>query len=254
MKDSTMRSRHFINSLEKAFMILNTFNPNKQEQTISEIADICKMAIGSVHRYLFTLKELGYIQQNPETKKYNLSLKNLHLAFIVLKGMDLRKRVLPYMIDATRLLEVNTQCAILDGGEIVYIERVRSKSVVDLDIGPGFRLPVHVSAMGKVLLAYEEDNIQKDIIKKMEFKPLTQYSITNKKLFYKKLQEIKKVGYAISDKELNEGVFAVAAPIFKENRVEAAVGLSFSVQKANEPGAKENLIKKVLEISKNVSL
>jgi IclR family pca regulon transcriptional regulator len=248
------KSRHFIHSIEKAFVILNSFSASKPELSISELSESCKMAIGSVHRYLFTLKELGYIQQNEESKKYHLTLKNLHLAYIVLRGMDLRKRVIPYMIDATRMLDANSQCAILDGAEIVYIDRVRSQNVVDLDIGPGFRLPVHVSAMGKALLAFQDDRAIHKIISVMEFKPLTQYSITKKKVFLDELKKVRENGYAISDKELNEGVYAVAAPIFHDRQVEAAIGLSFSIQKANEAGAKQGLIKKVLEISEKVSI
>jgi IclR family pca regulon transcriptional regulator len=248
-----LRSRHFINSIEKAFEILKTFSIHGNEQSISEIADACRMAIGSVHRYLYTLKELGYVQQDPVSKRYGLTLKVLDLGFTVLKGMDLRKRVLPFMIEATRSLEVNSQCAILDGTEVVYIERVRSKNVVDLDIGPGYRLPAHCTSMGKVLLAFTEEKRREVLLEKMEMISLTPFTITSKKKLRSELHAIKESEFAICDRELNEGVYAVAAPIFRESFLEGAVGLSLSVQRAAEPGVKESMIATVLEISKKAS-
>jgi IclR family pca regulon transcriptional regulator len=249
-----MRSRHFINSIEKAFQILATFSPDKQQKSITEISEDCQMAAGSVHRYLYTLKELGYIQQDSETKKYHLTYKILDIAFVLLKGLDLRKRVLPHMIRATTELEVNSQCAILDGHEIVYIERVRSKTVVDLDIAAGYRLPAHVTSMGKALLAFSDEETTNALIERMELIALTPYTITDKEKLKKQLGVIREKGFAVSDKELNEGVYAVAAPIYTNGIPEAAVGLSTSIQRAKQKKARDQLINSVLNISKMVSI
>ena len=95
--------------------------------------------------------------------------------------MGLRKRALPYMISSSQELNITTQCAILDATEIIYIERVRSQNLVNLELAPGSRLPAYCTSMGKVLLAYlDKDSLEKTL-EKMELIPVTPYTITDKK-------------------------------------------------------------------------
>lgn len=248
-------SSPFISSLEKGFSVLNTFLPKNLNLTLSELARANGMTLGTAHRYLLTLKKLGYLMQDPETKKYRLTPKVLTLGFSVLRGMDLRSRVFPYMIETARELDTTTQCAILEGTEIVYIERVRASDVVNLDLTTGSRLPAYCTSMGKAILAFLNEKESRDLIGKMNLVPYTPYTITDKKTLWKELKVTRQRGYAINNQELTLGLRTLAAPIFKEGRrVEAAFGLSFSCHRIEGNDFESVFVERLLDISKKVSM
>jgi IclR family transcriptional regulator, pca regulon regulatory protein len=247
------RSRYFINSLEKGFSILSTFSDQKHRLTLTELARTKQMTLGTAHRYLLTLKELGFISQD-EDKKYRLTPKVLSFGFSALKNMDLRTRVLPHMIKITKERDVTTQCAILEGVEIIYVERVRSTDVVNLDLTVGSRLPAYGTAMGKIILAFMNEDHTRKIIDQMNLLPLTPYTITNKKALWKELVETRRRGYAINNQELALGLRTLAAPIFSEGKVEAAIGVSFPAYRTEGSNFESQLVKEMLEIAQKVSL
>lgn len=249
------RPRYFIHSLEKGLSILNRFFPQRPDLTLSELARASGMTLGTTHRYLLTLKELGYLMQDPETKKYRLTPKVLTLGFSVLRSMDLRSRVLPYMINMARDLDATAQCAILEGTEIVYIERVRSSDVVNLDLTTGSRLPAYCTSMGKAILAFMDEKESRKLIGKMDLVPHTPYTITDAETLWKELQLTKQRGYAINNQELTLGLRTLAVPIFDEGRrVEAALGLSFPCHRTEGNNVEGVFVERLLEISEKVSM
>jgi IclR family pca regulon transcriptional regulator len=248
------KSSPFIQSLKKGLSVLNSFLPENPSLTLSDIARINGMTYGTAHRYLNTLKKLSYITQDPEDKKYHLTPKVLNLGFAVLKSMDLRSRVFPYMLETAKDLNVTTQCAILDDIEIVYIERVRAGEIVNLDLTIGSRLPAYCTSMGKAILAFLPEEEAQSKIKKMDLKPITPYTITNKKELWKDIKLTKKRGYATNNQELTLGLMTMAVPIFKEDKkVEAALGLSFPYHRIQGNNLESVYAEKILRVSKLVS-
>jgi len=248
------RPRQFINSIEKGLAILSTFSSQKPKLTLTELSKMNQMTLGTAHRYLLTLKKLGYVRQNEEDKKYYLTPKVLSFGFSALRSMDLRTRVLPCMIKLTRERDVTTQCAVLEGVEIVYVERVRSGDVVNLDLTIGSRLPAYSTAMGKAILAFMDQGECKKIVNEMNFTHFTPYTITNKKAFWKELQETLQRGYAINNQELALGLRTFAAPIFNEGKVEAAIGVSFPIHRTQGNDFELLLVREIMEIARKVSI
>ena len=223
-----MKSKKFIKSLQKGFRILQTFTVEEPGLSLSEICTATNISPGTVHRYLYTLEKLGYVKQALDTKKYWLTPRILDLGFTVLQSMDLKKRVLPYMIEVATELNVTAQCSILDGTGILFIERVRAKSVVDLEV-------------------------RRETIEKIELLPLTPYTITSKKKLWEELNRVKEIGYATNNQELRESLFAVAAPIYREGKVEAALGFSLSSNLVGSGNLKERLVERLLQVTKTIS-
>ena len=248
------KPNYFINSVEKVLAILNSFTDVKPSISLTELAKRNRMTLGTAHRYLLTLKELGYIAQNSEDRRYRLTPKVLAIGFSALRAMDLRTRVLPYMLKMTKERDVNTQCTVLDGLEIVYIERVRSSNVVNFDLTVGSRLPAYCTSMGKVILAFMEERETREKVDQMNLVPITPYTIINKNAFMKDLQLTRKRGFAFSNQELTLGFHNYAAPIFKNGQVEAALGISFPIHLTEGNSLEPILVKEILEIAGNVSI
>lgn len=249
------RSKNFIISLEKGLSILNAFSVQKSDLTLTELARANGMTLGTAHRYLRTLKELGYVtQSNIENRKYRLTTKVLSLGFSVLSSMDLRTRLLPYMSRLSKEMSVTTQCAILDGTEIVYIERVRSNDVVNLDLSTGSRLPAYCTAMGKAILAFMDEKKSRELINKTNLVSHTPYTITDKKILWEELKLTQQRGFAINNQELTLGLRTVAVPIFRDIEVEAAFGISYPCHRVEGNNLEAILVEKAIEISKKVSI
>jgi IclR family transcriptional regulator, pca regulon regulatory protein len=249
-----MRARNQIHSLAKGLEVIRMFS-SKSSISLSEMASTQHMSIGSAHRYLNTLHSLGYIKQNPETKRYQLTPKILQLGFSALKDMNLRKRVLPYLLETSREFNITTACSVLDDTEILYIERVRSTELVNLDLSAGSRLPLHCTSMGKALLSFLPEEEREATIEKLELRPLTPYTITNKETLKKELEQIKARGYATCRQELNLGLESIAAPLFNDGKVEAAISFNLPKITGNPKSALEKaLIRRLLIISKEISI
>jgi IclR family transcriptional regulator, pca regulon regulatory protein len=248
-------SKRYISSLEKGLLLINSFLPENRELSLSEIARANGMNLGTTHRYVLTLKKLGYVAQNQESKKYRLTPKLVSMGFSILRGMDLRSRVFPYMMEMAKEFDTTSQCAILHGHEIIYIERVRSQDVVNLDLSVGSRLPAHCTSMGKVILAFLGEKERKRIVKQMKLLPLTPYTITDRKKFLQELDLTRQRGYAVNSQELTAGLRTIAVPIFNAGpRVEAAFGLSYPVYRVEGNDLEETYARRLLEISKLVSI
>ncbi len=248
-----MQSRQFIQSLEKGLLVLKAFSATRPELSVSDIAEACRMSMATVHRYLFTLKALGYLAQDAQSRRYRLTPKILGIGFGLLGTMDIKNRLLPHMLETTKAHDVTTQCAILDETDIVILDRVRSREVVNLDIGVGSRLPVYCTAMGKAVLAFLKKADQTRIIGKIKFERHTPFTTGSARELKLELGRIRKAGYGLSDQELTEGLRSVAAPVFREGRAEGAFGISYAVHRARENGLEEVLIRQVLDIARKVS-
>ena len=247
------KDKNYIYSLKKGLAIIRMFS-SQSSISLSEISSAQGMSVGSAHRYLKTLHSLGYIKQNVENKRYQLTLKILELGFYALKDMGLRKRVLPYLLEISRKFNITTACSILDGLDILYIERVRSAELVNLDLSAGSRLPIYCTGMGKALLAFLPSGLQEALIEKLELRPLTPHTITKKETLRKELAMIKERGYATCRQELSLGVESIAAPIFDNQKVQAAISFNLPNMATSKKHSMEKvLVSHLLRTAKDVS-
>jgi IclR family pca regulon transcriptional regulator len=248
------RPRYFINSLARGLSILNTFSSFRPMLSPTELASANNITLATCARYISTLRDLGYLVKNPITKKYTLTPRILSLGFPFLKNMDLRARLLPYMIEITRELDVTTQCAVLDGVDIVFLDRVRSSQVVNLDLTVGSRLPCYCTALGKAMLAFMDKREVRKIIDRIRFISHTPYTVTDRDTFEKRLRLTKRRGYAINDQELTLGLKTLAAPIFKDGRVEGAFGISYPIHRVEGNDLEIVFIQSLKDIAKKASM
>ncbi len=250
----TASKRNFINSLEKGLSILTLFSQSGPQLTLTELSKAAKMGLGSTTRYVQTLMELGYLTRDQATKTYRLAPKILSLGFGLIKNMDLRTRVTPYLAEINREFGVGTQCAILDGTEIVYVERFRARSLVTLDLTVGSRIPAYCTALGRAILAFLDDESKKRIVAGTETVPLTRFTVANKNDLLRELDLTRRRGYAVNVQELVLGQAGLAAPIFHREAVEGSIGFTFPHHFMKDEKFKSTLIKRLEGIAERVSI
>ena len=226
----SLREPRYSQSLERGLAILACFTPERPVLGIADIADDLGMSRSTTHRYVITLVALGYLEQGA-SRKYRLGLKVTDLGMAALNSTGLREHAHEYLEELRQRTSYTTNLAVLDGIEILYVDRARSfrrgQSKIDLGLHPGSRLPAYCTAMGKLLLAYLPENEQAELITEMKLTKQGPNTITSKKALLTELDEIQSEGFAVNDEELAPELHSIAAPVRNEAReVVAAVNLA----------------------------
>jgi IclR family transcriptional regulator, pca regulon regulatory protein len=226
----SLREPRYSQSLERGLAILGCFTPSRPVLGIADIADELGMSRSTTHRYVITLVALGYLEQGA-SRKYRLGLRVTDLGMSALNSTGLREHARPYLEELRQRTSYTTSLGVLDGSEVLYVDRARSfrrgQSQIDLGLQPGSRLPAYCTSMGKLLLAYLPDSQQRDVLAEIKLTKRGPKTITSKKALRAELEQIHEAGFAVDDEELAAGLYAIAAPVRNESRdVVAAVNLA----------------------------
>src|SRR3954449_10493132 len=162
-------------SLERGLAVLALFKAGQPLMGVSEIGRALDLSRSTAHRYVSTLAALGYLRQDRETKRYRLGPRVLDLGFSAINSMDVREISAPHLQQLSDETGHTVNMAILDGTDVVYIERCRSarpgQSEIDLNLHVGSRLPAYCTAMGKAILAYLPDERLDALLAQIELAP-----------------------------------------------------------------------------------
>jgi IclR family transcriptional regulator, pca regulon regulatory protein len=226
----SLREPRYSQSLERGLAILGCFTPKRPVLGIADIADDLGMSRSTTHRYVITLVALGYLEQGA-SRKYRLGLRVTDLGMSALNSTGLREHAHSYLEELGRRTSYTTSLGVLDGLEVLYVDRVRSfrrgQGKTELNLHTGSRMPASCTAMGKLLLANLPESEQRDLIAQMKLTKRAPNTITSKKGLREELDEIQEAGFAVDDQELAPELYAIAAPVRNDARdVVAAVGLA----------------------------
>ena len=239
-----------IQSLERALDILDCFNFNIKELSLSEIVQQTGLNKTTAKRLVANLTARGYLQQIPKSKHYQLGLRLFELGGIVFSSFSLRKAAAYPMSH----LENSTGATILLGtimeNQLVYMDKREGKGMIRISSDIGWRRPLHYGMLGMVLMAYFTTEKVRDILKKCPLESHTPYSISDEYAFKLRLEKIRKDGYIVEREEAVEGIVGIAAPIRDYSRqVVAALGVALPIGKLNE----EEGVKKIVDLVKNTT-
>src|SRR5260370_7956521 len=121
----SLREPRYSQSLERGLAILSCFTPKRPVLGIADIADELGMSRSTTHRYVITLLALGYLEQGA-SRKYRLGLRVTDLGMSALNSTGLREHAHPYLEELRQRSSYTVSLAVLDGPEILYVDRPRS--------------------------------------------------------------------------------------------------------------------------------
>ncbi len=225
------RSSSSSRSLERGLAILSSFKSDRPLIGVSELSRDLSLSRSTAHRYISTLAQLGYLQQDRESKRYRLGPKVLDLGFSAINSMDVREVSAPHLQQLSDETGFTVNLAILDGTDIVYIERCRSarpgQREIDLNLHIGARLPAYCTAMGKAILAFLPEERCEELIERIDFAQRGPNTLTDPVAFRAELARIRASGIALNDEELAYGLRSIASPIRSQSgEVVAALNLA----------------------------
>ncbi len=225
-----LREPRYSQSLVRGLAILGCFTPQHPILGIADVADGLGMSRSTSHRYMITLVALGFLKQGA-SRKYRLGLRVTNLGMSALSSTGLREHSSPYLEELRHRCTYTVSLAVLDGHQILYVDRARSfrrgQHKIDLNLRPGSHLPAYCTSLGKVLLANLPEAEQRDLIEDVTLERRGPNSITSKKALCTELEQILDKGMAVNDEELAEGLISIAVPVRSEGgEVVAAINMA----------------------------
>lgn len=219
-------SRDGIQSVNRAFTIMELFSERLPALSVSEIAELTGLNRSTCYRFCQTLKAIGYLEE-VDKRQFRPGLKAISLARAALSSRELPELALPYLRELQRTVGEAVNMSLLDGTDVVYVVRLLSDHLITLRLYVGSRLPAYATSMGRAILAFLPEQETEAILDKSDLLPITEHTITDRRRLKAELQRIRARGYSINDQEMAIGLRGVAAPILSSTeRPVAAINLS----------------------------
>ena len=242
----TSGSRRTLTSVANAARLLKQFTPQHSSLGVTELAGRLGLGKSTVHRLLATLEDERLIEQDQATGRYRLGLAVFELGAAASSPTDLHQAVLLPM----SMLRVRTgetvQMAVLDGREVVYIERLESPNTLRLFLAVGARNDAHSTGTGKCLLAFLPDPDLQRLLDGWQLANKTEATITDHRDLRRELRRVRSQGYAINAHESEPGVVSVAAPI-RDRRGTVVASISVAGPAERMDPRRDEIIRLVVE-------
>ncbi|WP_324767404.1 IclR family transcriptional regulator domain-containing protein [Pokkaliibacter plantistimulans] len=204
-------------SLEKALDVLQAIGSLPQGISQKQLAEQTGLPRTTLYRMLATLIERGMIRRDPVGKVYRLGFSYLEMVRNAYLVPDLVVAASNELRALRDLSGETTYLAVLDGDQVLSIERCDGAHTARSSASLGQNKPVYCTGQGKAILSALDDRSREDILKGVVLEPLTPLTITDRRRLRTELQISRSRGYAIDDEEIRLGVRCVAAPVVDKN-------------------------------------
>lgn len=217
-------------SAKRTIEILEYLADADKPKPLAVISRDLEIHKSTLYRFLSTLMDEGYVQQERESGRYYVSLKLAWLSAKLLDRQEIRTRVKPLLEELAQVTGETVHLGVVDGYEVVYIDKVAGNQAVQMRSRIGHRSPLHSSALGKVLLSNMPTSKWQEYIDNVGLRPYTPNTITDAGNFINHLRKVQEQGFGIDNVENEEGIRCIASPIRNHvGEVVAAVSVSGSI-------------------------
>ncbi len=241
-----------VQSVEHCLQLINALSGNEQGRGVTELSGELRLAKSTTHRLLQTLVGHSYVVQDPTSGRYHLGLKFLELGALVSDRLSIQKIARPYLQRLMEATNETVQLGVLEGREVVYADKIECSRTIRMYSRVGRRSPLHCTALGKALLAYQPEAVLTDLLG-AGLLPHTPRTITTARTLRAELRQVREKGYAFDNEEFEEGLRCLAAPIWDHTEtVVASLGIAGPAVRIN-PGRMPELIKLLQEAAEAVS-
>ncbi len=246
-------TRRTSTTLARALQLLGSFANGDSTMTLSDLAPLVGSTPGGIYSLLSTFEDFGYLERDKHTKQYRLGSAVLVLANRLLADLDVRTIAKPFLADLARQFTANTHLAILYEHEVLYLERQEGSPSVVLPSIVGGRVPIHCTALGKAIAAFDRDE-ERHLLGIDELPRQTPHTVTDPIELSHQFEHVRELGYAVDAEEFHLGNVCFAAPVRSYmGTVVAAISISFAASRpeADHPNeATEVLMDAASAISK----
>jgi IclR family pca regulon transcriptional regulator len=251
-KRTSPDDREYVQSLERGVKVLLAFDADRPRLTLSEVAAIAKLNRATARRLLLTLLRLQFVAT--DGKLFWLRPRVLDFGFRYLSGLPWWQSAQPVIEKLSKDIQEPCSISVFDGNDVVYVARAVINRVVSTNIRIGSRFPAFCTAAGRAMLSRLPDAEIDAFLAEAEVKKFTDRTVTD----LSKLREIilasRRKGYAVSDQELEIGLFGIAVPIIDNSgRPVAAITASLHSTRTSTTSIAKRVLPLLLECAEEIS-
>ncbi|MGW5105956.1 IclR family transcriptional regulator [Nocardia sp. NPDC004123] len=237
----TEPSTDYVQSLGRGLAVIRSFDSEHPRRTLSDVAKATDLTRATARRFLLTLVELGYVRTDGSL--FWLTPRVLELGYSYLSSLSLPELAGPHLESLAEQVHESTSISILDDEHVVYVARVPVSRIMTVSINIGTRFPAFATSMGRVLLAGLPETAFEEYLAKVTLTPLTGRTIITADQLREEVAKVRSDGYCVVDRELEEGLRSMAAPIRDHTgTVIAAVNISTHAARYTPAAVRKDLI------------
>lgn len=237
------KPKGLVGSLVHGLNIIMAFDKTDPQMTLSQVAEKTGMDRAGARRYLLTLANLGFVEQNG--RLFRLTPKVMDLGYAYLSSVPLSEKAQHYLEKIRDLSGLPVALGILDGEHIVHVASANTEELASPALTIGRRFSIAYASAGRAILAEMEEDKREAILKDLVLEPATEFSISSIEALREELKSIHAKGYALVDQEMQLGIRSLAVPVFDARG--GVVG-SFNTFTFSSIVSMDKLIKEVLPI------
>ena len=216
----------------RALALLGAFDDDHRRLTLTALAERAELPLPTAHRLVAALVAWGALARTPDGA-YVVGRRLWDVGLLAPARTDLRELASPYLHDLYGATLATVHLAVLDGTEVLYLDRLRGSASVPIVSTVGSRLPLHATGVGKVLLAHAPADVQQQVMGHLT--RVTPYTVTQPGRLRRQLARVLRDGYATTVEEMSLGACSVAVPVRNGSRVVAALGMVVPSLRTDRP-------------------
>lgn len=227
----------------KAFGLLEAIAAMDHAPTLAELTEVANLPKPTLHRWLTMLEGAELLRRLPDGRRYELAERATALAFAILSNNPGSTRRHQILQGVARNLGESCNLTVLQGAEVMYLDRVEAALPLRVAFQKGSRVPAHCSASGKLFLALMPRSRRERLLSSLALVRHTDNTLTDPAALEAELSQIKRQGYALDDEEFLNGLFCIAVPILDRAGRDcvAALALQAPVVRLGRENAPERL-------------
>jgi DNA-binding IclR family transcriptional regulator len=221
--------------------------------TLSDISERVELAKSTTHRILQALKKLNMVVQNPETKKYSIGPGILSLSRKAYGSMEIIEMARPFLRKLRDETGETAYLSVLKNDKVVCVDKIETESNLRYYVEMGSSMPLHCTAAGKAIIAYQDEELIKHIISIQKMSKFTNFTITDPNELFIEYKRVRIRGYAICNNEMEDMITAIAVPLFtSDGKVSSSITVIGLTSNLTDKGF-DNIVKKLKEASISIS-
>lgn len=222
-----MAKRHprYVQSVSHALHVLSLFSPEQPHWSVTQVAKAVDLGKSTISRLLSTMAAEGFVSKNLDTGQYGLGLRAYEVGLAYLSGLSLRRAAMPVLEELAFAVHETVYLGILGDRAGIYIDKILSPLSLRVDSHIGLAVPLHATALGKVLLAAQPASYT-DAVVAAGLQPHTRRTITTLRALRAELHRVRVEGFALDLEEFEENLNCIAFPLHDHR---GAVVAAFSI-------------------------
>ena len=248
--------RGFISSLAHGLSVLEAVAENGLDIGLAELSQRVGFNKTSTWRLAHTLVELGYLDQDLQTRNFRPAARTLALGYAYFDGLDLKQVALPILRQLSASHNETVNLAVRTGDHLIYIDRLGTSHMLAINLHVGSRLPLYCTSLGRALISEMPDSwIEQYIERITSDTKMRKDPLTDLKRLRQSLAQTRENGYALNDEELVKGLRSVASPIRDgTSAIIAAIGIAVPSSRATISDLGRVFAPDIVDVAEKISL